>query len=79
MSGLARRIEALERSAKARASLPCGECGLGHVEDVVTLEWLQERHAGSREPLPATCACACCAPAIDDLATRFARHVERAL
>jgi hypothetical protein len=74
MNALTRRLEALEHAANALAPLPCHDCGLGHFYDVLTLERLQARYAGSAERLPATCACGCCAPILDDLRARLA-HV----
>jgi hypothetical protein len=73
-NGLTRPVERLEAVVEADQSLPCARCGLGHVFEVLSLNRISERFQGSQEPLPATCARACCAPILDDLRARLA-HV----
>ena len=78
MNRLTRRVEALEQAIGVVEGLPCLDCGLGHIHDVLSLDRLAEHYAGSRESTPPLCPCACCAPIFADLVGRLSRHGEGA-
>ena len=78
-SRLTRRVEALEQAVRITEGLPCLTCGRLHIYEAMSLERLGARFEGDPEPLPASCDCPCCRPAVDDLMARFARHVERSM
>ncbi len=72
-NGLRGRVEALEQAVAVVEGLPCIDCGLGHVDDVLTLDRLADRYQGVRDLVPAICGCACCEPVLRDLAAQLAR------
>jgi hypothetical protein len=78
MNGLGRRLEALEARISTDDGHPCTSCGLGRVYDVLSLDVLQARYTGSREPTPPICPCACCAPVFADLVGRLSRRRDSA-
>jgi hypothetical protein len=71
MNGLTRRVEALEQVTAVMESLPCVDCGIGHLFEVLSLDRISARYEGSEESVPAICECACCAPVLCDLVGRF--------
>ena len=71
MNRLSRRVERLEQHAEAHQTLPCRDCGLGHVFEVLSLGRLSTLHRGASAPIPSICGCACCAAILCSLVARY--------